>query len=499
MSITLIHPFLLAAFLALSAFCEVRPLGSPSEAAALGLGLVLLAGAGFALFRLGVKNTGKAAPLTTVLLFTLGLSGELILALKKTYMQASLSFLPNLDNHSLFVLLLAILLIPTGLLIYAILRSKGDLRQVNQAVTVVMATLLATTFGGLWLNPRERAFQKTLSPPPLHLKMPEQPPDIYFVILDAHTSVDALRDYWNYDSKPLMDFLRKAGFQIAPGARSEYHSTTFSLASRLNMRYPPPALNDWADRYTRNAMIRLIEESTVPETLSSAGYKIVNLSMLPLKSAEAKYPILRCLCYRSVRLMLLDRSFLRLFSLLSPPPPDSAKHNKAAALCSRKIRPLSDLAAVAAESCAQPRFVFVHSLITHQPYVFARNGKIHAPVQTSMPNSAGAYLDQLVYADRLLIQTLTRLIEKSVRPPVIILQGDHGFRYLSSSPADNNRESYCMLQAILLPSLEKNELPDDFAPVNTFRLVFNHLFATRLPYLTPSSAEQATSPAEPEE
>lgn len=476
-------PFLLALFLAVSAYSEVRPFGTLREAAVCALVLLLLAGALFGLFRLWVKKTDKAALLAAVLLFTLGLAEEIPLNLRRTCAASPLPLLHLVGSRAVYSAALSALLLLPLLLGVALIRTRRNLHSLNQAVTAGLIALLLTSLGTLWLDRRDAICAEATRPVPLRLKTPKRPPDIYFIVIDGHTSLTGLRDFWQYDSKELSDFLRQNGFRVAPGATSEYQNTTFSLASRLNMRYPPPVFENWQERYSRNAMIRIIEKSAAPALLASAGYKIVNLSMVPLAMADARYPLSAFLCTRSVRQMIWDRSVFRVkipFRLSSRP---RARKSTAEAEARAKLQPLVDLEAIAAEKAGQPRFVFVHSMITHEPYLFNPDGSHHEPVIVRQANNR-VYLDQLRFADQQLIRIVRHILEKSARPPVIILQGDHGFRHCQGSAATRDKESYGMLNAILLPGLEEHELTDDFPPVNTFRLVFNHLFDAGLPYLT---------------
>lgn len=468
----LLHPALFALFLVVSAYGEVRPLGSWREALACAPVLILIAGGLFGLLRLILKNADKTALLTTVILGFLGLSGELSLGMASACRAKDLPVFGSVFGS---LLLLAALTIA---LLAVIIRVKRNLATVNQAVLAVVGALLVMTIGGTWLDRREAAWRGALTPPPVKLESAARPPDIYYIVLDSYTSLDGLREFWGYDSSEFQAFLRKNGFQAAPGARSEYKHTTFCLASRLNMSNPPPIFSNWADRYTRNAMIRLIEQSAVPALLTSAGYKVVNLSMMPLGKEAARYPLSSFLCFRSVRKMILDRSVMRAVSVSMRKEKSSAKN-----LAAKKRQPFSDLEAVADETCKQPRFIFAHIMLPHGPMVFNRDGRTHKPTPPQKSTNA-EYLEQTIFTTRLISETVTHILERYSQPPVIILQGDHGYRYLKGSPEDFEKESYGMLSAILLPGMELTEEQKALPPVNTFRLVFNHLFNAGLPYVT---------------
>jgi hypothetical protein len=209
--------------------------------------------------------------------------------------------------------------------------------------------------------------------------------------------------------------------------------------------------------------------------LEKAGYKIVNLSMFRLGNKPSRYPLPAQLCTSSVLHMLVDRSFIRPFNTLTR----FLKNVQRPAGPSLKRAPIWDLEDVARTTSDQPRFVFSHSMITHEPFIFNRDGSLRETYSNKL-TAPEDYLDQTVYVNQLLMRAIERILEKSSRPPVIIIQGDHGFRELSGDDRDD--ESYGMLNAILLPGLTPEEM--NLNPVNTFPLVFNHLFNAGLPYET---------------
>jgi hypothetical protein len=68
-------------------------------------------------------------------------------------------------------------------------------------------------------------------------------------------------------------------------------------------------------------------------------------------------------------------------------------------------------------------------------------------------------------------------------PPVIILQSDHGARnHLTDNEGSailpNYPEEYktLIMYALFLPGYDYSGLPQDIDPINTFPIVFNHLF-----------------------
>ena len=93
------------------------------------------------------------------------------------------------------------------------------------------------------------------------------------------------------------------------------------------------------------------------------------------------------------------------------------------------------------------------------------------------------YAAQVAYVNDAVIQLVDRLQRDSSTPPVIILQGDHGpgSQLDWDSPAATNMwERMSILNAYDIPGLPSESIDPGLSPVNTFRLVLNHLFGYSL-------------------
>ncbi|HZA97598.1 MAG TPA: hypothetical protein VE399_02385, partial [Gemmatimonadales bacterium] len=83
-----------------------------------------------------------------------------------------------------------------------------------------------------------------------------------------------------------------------------------------------------------------------------------------------------------------------------------------------------------------PTFAFAHILSPHWPYVFKADCGVAAETQVSgRTGRQRAYTDQLQCLNRLLLHTVSTILQRSSVPPVILLQGDHGTNLLRYSDA----------------------------------------------------------------
>jgi hypothetical protein len=134
-----------------------------------------------------------------------------------------------------------------------------------------------------------------------------------------------------------------------------------------------------------------------------------------------------------------------------------------------------------------PKFVFMHIINPHPPFVFAADGsRINASSfmdqngYYTQENFKQGYREQIPFADQELEKTITTLIRKSTRPLVIVLQTDTGPLFTSGS------DQFTILNAYYMQG-HNAQLYPGISPVNTFRVILNSYFATNLPLLKDQS------------
>jgi len=159
-----------------------------------------------------------------------------------------------------------------------------------------------------------------------------------------------------------------------------------------------------------------------------------------------------------------------------------------------KFQLLGDLARQAG-----PKFVFAHLLVQHHPYVFTPDC---SPKELFLPLAVDSasehrirtdYVEQVQCVNRQVLALVDRLMADASRPPVIILQSDHGngrFPGIGNPPplheADPERvaERTDVFAAYHMPELSgSEELYDSMTPVNVFPVVFRQYFGAPIPRL----------------
>lgn len=310
---------------------------------------------------------------------------------------------------------------------------------------------------------------------------PSSYPDIYFIILDEYSGFDALEGYWHTEGyKGFQAFLEENGFFIARHSHSATIDTIVEMASRLNMQqYPIP-----------NNVVELFEpiaNNQVMRILKNYGYTtvVIDGSMLayPTKPeiyADHNFSVdsnrsRGFLATDEFSILFYNQSMLRIFSndYMSNPFSQETFRN----MLAFSLQKAADL-----HEIPTPKFVYLHLMLPHWPFMFDENGD---PVDATHQFDWQYYLGQHMYASQKAQELVTQILVHASpdRPPVIILQSDHGARNILDKGGqgeilENYPEDYKtnILNALYLPGFDTSQLPDNFAPVETFAILLNHYF-----------------------
>jgi hypothetical protein len=126
-------------------------------------------------------------------------------------------------------------------------------------------------------------------------------------------------------------------------------------------------------------------------------------------------------------------------------------------------------------------------MMPHYPYLFDKNGNRTAPemVLEGSQQKQKEYVEYLQYSNKRFLSLIDFILKKSVKPPVIIFMGDHGFRHFTTTVSP---EYYFMnVNAVYLPSKNYNQFYNGASGVNQFRILFNSIFNQHLPMLKDST------------
>lgn len=324
-------------------------------------------------------------------------------------------------------------------------------------------------------------------------KNANESPDIYYFILDAFGRSDTLKEIYDFDNSSFIDGLKKRGFIIPAGSRSNYQMTCLSLPSSLNMQYLDylePTLGRNSADYS--VLYRLIQRNKVTSLLKSLGYRYVNVrsgwsptDYMPNADVNVGF------AYGNVFHLALLRN-----TLIGPWQRDFDFLGWAA----RKVRlyGLQNIDSIAqlqfqSQSQAQaqsqaPKFVFVHIVVPHPPFLFNEDGSTYplGVISLSDKFEKEKYVAQVKFIQKQVLAMLDQL-DKNPRKKVVIIQGDHGPALQNGSDGNPSpaflRERMRILNAYRLPDADSSLIYDGITPVNSFRVILNHYFDAKLPLL----------------
>ena len=318
---------------------------------------------------------------------------------------------------------------------------------------------------------------------------PTAKPDIYYVVFDRYGDERTLREQ-GVDNTPQFEYLANKGFFLARDSRSNYINTFLSLSSSLNFTYLDEvparvgaAAEDWRPIH------ELILSHRTGAFLRGHGYEYFHLGSWHPSTRWNPQATRNINYYTAVpraAMQLLDNPLFEPVQLAFDSPLIDHRRQH----WERIVRQVDDGVRLAAT--AGPKFVFLHLLVPHQPYVFNRDGRFVPRHEENRRTRRENYANQVHAANLLMRRLIDGVLERSPSPPVIIVQGDEGpypegtegrlYEWSRATP-DILRTRSGILNAYHLPGEHSTRLYASISPVNSFRVVFNTYLGTRLPLL----------------
>lgn len=311
-------------------------------------------------------------------------------------------------------------------------------------------------------------------------------PDIYYIVFDRYGDRRSIAGYGFQND--IEEYLTGKGFYVARESRSNYMKTVLSLASSLNADYLDDVVRGYEETANWAPVYQHLWRHRVGAFLRSQGYSYTHLGSWYYPTRENPQATRNVNYYT-----IVPRAALRLFDsrAFSPvqhafgPWLDDRLQN-----WHRVRRQLDDVTALVPS--AGPKFVFLHILVPHPPYVFDRDGGYVTKAQERNRSLAENYTNQVKAANAMIRRLVDGILRDAPSPPVVIIQGDEG-PYPQGTGGDtfdwrtatHSRllEKTGILNAYYLPGVDTRSLYPGISPVNSFRVVFNTYFGASLPLL----------------
>jgi hypothetical protein len=308
-------------------------------------------------------------------------------------------------------------------------------------------------------------------------------PDIYYLVFDRYGDEQTVASFGLQND--LNQYLTSKGFYVARSSRSNYMKTGLSLASSLNAAYLDEVLRgreqtaDWGPVYQH------LWRHRVGRFLRSQGYSYTHLGSWYYPTRENPQATRNVNYYTTVPRAVLGLFDSKTFSPVQRafgPWLDERRQNWL-----RVRRQVDDVLRLV--PAPGPKFVFLHVLVPHPPYVFDRDGSYVTKAQERRRSYAENYTNQVLAANAMIRRLVDGILRDSASPPVIIVQGDEG-----PYPPGTGREEFDwrtasatqllaktgILNAYYLPGADSGVFYPTISPVNSFRVVFSTYFGANL-------------------
>lgn len=321
-------------------------------------------------------------------------------------------------------------------------------------------------------------------------KNPEYP-DIYYLVFDEFSGFEPMRQYWQYhEVDEFVDFLKDKGFFVAEESHGATQDTIYELATRLNYQFYP-CCNSGDYR----GFFEAIADSRVAQYLRAKGYQIVafeeSRAAFPsdvvfladyLYEADPYSPPLASPFIDEFGMLVAGNTMLRAFSNIYEPvllTPWLINHRNMVYFTVEEVPRLYEV--------SSPKFVYVHLLLPHMPFMFDADGNT---LEQKHIYDWNYYHGNYIFTIKLIERMVNELLAQAdpERPPIIILQSDHGARNQIVNDNENTLlpnfpEEYKtnIMFALYMPGYDTSVIPQDVKPINTFPIVFNHLFNADIP------------------
>jgi hypothetical protein len=408
------------------------------------------------------KNSIKAGLQTTgILLFILYFSD----------LQPLLEKISPVLARYRYAVCVAFLLLLSGFWVLHLLKSH---REIHRFVTILVNLCIlfaAIEFGSDVLSSpsREASLLQELTTanfPSAHVDtIPKSSfPDIYYIIADSYTSSNSLKKYWGYDNGSFTKALDKRGFFIAGDSRSFARYTTYSMASTLNICADSMLLKtSWSFPE------RMVGQSSVISFLKNNEYEFHNLSGFIFPDADAFY------YSRAITTGVIAQFDLMLWKTFLYQIINKIYNQWSDRDC---VSIQNEIVKQSKQRPNSSRFIYAHLPIPHYPY-YLRSNATDIPVWSQAKREdKEAYLEQVRGTNVRLLEMIDSIQVHASRPTVIVLQGDHGFRFFPEPI--KFQESFTIMNAYYFSDKKYAGISPAISPYNTFRVILNKYFDTKL-------------------
>lgn len=397
-----------------------------------------------------------------------------------------------LSHHRVLLPIWTVFFLIGFIILFKWVREVGRLPVILNIVMAALILFSLFTLGRHFVGKRiaQGSYQISKETPIPGLSTAQEMPDIYYILLDGYARADVLSTKFDFDNSEFLASLEELGFYVADCSRSNYRHTHLTLPSLMNIEYIDTLVGEIPEGATIESLRfeELTRDNQVMRSLESIGYETVAFETsyywaqfsnvdTYFELVEGNFFALNLTDFEKIYLdttmvsALLDWDVIKASQLLQRPVLPHQNHVMRIQFTLEKLKELPEMAG--------PQFVLAHMVIPHPPYVFNQDGVIPNLNEYDERWEEGelgeaGYLNNIRFINQEILKVVREIKDESKVPPVIILQADHGSDFYDRT---------MILSAFHLPGVPEETLYPDITPVNTFRLVFKHVFDAPLDLL----------------
>ena len=283
---------------------------------------------------------------------------------------------------------------------------------------------------------------------------------------------------FKYDNTDFIKKLESTGFHVPKISYANYPNTGLSIPSTLNMHYldflTEELGKDSADMRLPN---EFRDNSLVMKVLKLYGYEITSFYGGVGAPGNTNLVSEKLCSYGTVNTDLRKNLVLTYLPI--------TYFNTALLEVQQKEKlecMFSTLSEIKGTEDA-PVFAIAHFRLPHEPFIYDSAGNSVKTAQSD--NQKEAYLEQLIYSNKKILELVNNILENTTRDPVIIVISDHGYRAEIDWENPSNEDyiaGFNILTAYHIPN-EMDNLPETISLTNIFRIIFNSYLDTEFEML----------------
>jgi len=489
-----IHCFLLPLFFILHTYIQYSGLVSKNITLKIFFIILAVTVAVFFLLLLITQNANKSMQLTTLYGFLFLFYGVI-----KDFISDGV----HLHFLSRYVVLLPLTFIIAVIFTILILK-KRDFRKSNLYENILLLLFIGIECVKILGTSNISLINKNLLVNPdiiqnIHPDTSASKPDVYYLVFDSYPGSEFLKSDMHYDNTYFDSALTQRGFNVEKNPRSNYNRTIFSLSSTLNFQYLKSLKENAGASPKEYSLARLsIEYSAVPKFFQKLGYDFYNLSIFDFPDHPALYresfltlPEKDVLLFNTI-LGRIKNDILWNFTvwLNRNKPKETKPPNLDEEFADDKKRQLEfnnivsdSVVKIPAIISIKPKFIYAHLYLPHPPFFYNAKGEpndLNYILTDESLMDRDLFISYLQYTNGQIIRFVDSIQKLSSNPPVIIIQSDHGFRDFKGG-APYSPLYFDNYSAFYFPDREYNEIYDSMTNINTFPVLLNKYFGTKIP------------------